>query len=149
MSIQDPKALTSLLQDYGSADGLRKIVRQAQRLLATDQIIAAFLPENLQSHCQTAQVTATAITIIVDSAAWLTHLRYLKPQLLQQLKTQPQCVNLKDIIFRIQPQQMVEAVKIPPTHSHRLSADSKELLRSTAEAIHHRELKTALLKLAS
>ncbi len=148
MTIVDPKAVNNLLQDYGSSD-LRKIVRQAQRLLAMNQIIIPFLPVNLRSHCQTAQITATSLTLIVDSAAWLTHLRYLKPQLLEQLKTQPQCVNLKEIIFRIQPSQNASPEKVEPTKPRELSTDNKELLRSTASIVNDPLLKKALLKMAS
>lgn len=148
MTIVDPKAVNNLLRDYGGSD-LRKIVRQAQRLLSMDQIVAPFLPQNLRSHCQTAQITATSLTLIVDSAAWLTHLRYLKPQLLEQLKSQPQCVHLKEIIFRIQPTQNAGPEKVAPPKPRKLSTDNKELLRSTASIVNDPLLKKALEKLAS
>ena len=110
---KDPVAMDNLLRDYGDS-GLRKIVRQAQRLLAMNQILEQCLPENLRPHCQVGQMNATELTILVDSAAWLTHLRFFKPALIQQLKKHPQCAYLKDIQFRIQPEQAPERQKQIP-----------------------------------
>jgi hypothetical protein len=144
---RDPKALGSLLRDYGDS-GLRKIVRQAQRLLAMQQILQQCLPENLQPHCHVAQATATHLTVLVDGAAWLTHLRYFKPQLLQRLKTHPQCHYVQDVHCRIQPTQWQKASPEKPPLGSQLSAENKKLLQSTAETVSNPLLKRALAKLA-
>ena len=138
----------NLLRDYGESN-LRRIVRQAQRLLAMDKIFKECLPENIRPHCHLAQITATELTLLVDGAAWLTHLRYLKPQLLQQLKTHPQCAYLKEIQYRIQPaQKWGEKAEPAPVMRH-LSTENKELLQSTAAMVSNPQLKKALLKLSA
>lgn len=148
--IKDPHTLNDLLQDHGDS-GLRKIVRQAQRLLALEPLLDQYVPLHLRPHCRIAHTTATHWTLIVDGAAWLTHLRYLKPQLLQQLKSHPQCTYLQDIQFKLQYAQfgMKNAEKTKPVLApHPLSAENKALLRATAESMVEPALKQALLRLA-
>lgn len=146
-NIKDPQTMGRLLDDYGDS-GLRKIVRQAQRLLAMDHILKSCLPENLRPHCQVAQATATELTLGVASAAWLTHLRYLKPQLLQQLQKHPQCAYVRDVQFKIQPAaSLAEKKPVPPPPAY-ISAENKELLHSIAETVSHPLLKKSLLKLS-
>jgi len=146
--IRDPKSVHTLLQDKGGSD-LRKIIRQAQRLLSMNTMLDNYLPDELKSHCQVAQITPTTWTLIVDSAAWLTHLRYLKPELLRQLKKHPQCAHLKELQYRIQPAQRLpekkEAINIP----RQLSAEAKHAINQTAEDVSNPLLKRALKKLAS
>lgn len=148
MKEKDPQNVNGLLQDFGDS-GLRKIVRQAQRLAAMDRIMAACLPPNLAPHCHTAQVTATELILMIDSAAWMTHLRYIKPQLLQQLKKHPQCAYLQEIQLRIQPGQTLPDKTDPTPIPKKISADTCELLRTTAESVENPLLKKALIKLAS
>lgn len=144
---QDPLSMENLLQDYGDS-GLRKIVRQAQRLLAINQVLKPYLPENCRPHCQVAQATATELTIQVDGAAWLMQLRYLKPQLLAQLKQHPQCAYLIDLQYRIEPARHIEE-KITQRVNGKLSKENKELLQDTAETVSNPLLKRALMKLSS
>lgn len=143
----DPKNLNQLLEDYGD-HSLRTIVRQSHRLQALDQLIQSCLPDNLGEHCQAAHITATTLTLIIDSAAWLTRLRYLKPQLLEQLRQHPQCVYLREINFKIHPTKILEQPENPEPKRIELSLGAKELLRSTADGLNHPLLKKSLLKLA-
>jgi hypothetical protein len=145
---KDPIGLKTLLQDYGDSS-LRRIVRQAQRLLAIDKIFKEYLPENLRVHCQVAQVSATELTIFVDSAAWLTQLRYCKQPLLLQLKKNPQCAYVQNLQYRIQPAQNLPAEVTPALKPKSLSEENKNLLKETAESISHPRLKKALLKLGA
>lgn len=144
---KDPKNIRNLLRDHGESS-LRGIVRQVHRLQIIDKILKPCLPENLRPHCYAAKMTATHLTVLVDSAAWLTHLRYCKPQLLQQLKKNPQCAYLQDIQFRIQPLQTIEVKTTDPAPHKPLSAENKELLQTAAEGISNPLLKKALLKLS-
>ncbi len=144
---KDPKNIGNLLRDHGESS-LRGIVRQVQRLQVIDKILKPCLPENLRPHCHAARMTATHLTILVDSAAWLTHLRYCKQQLLQQLKKNPQCAYLQDLQFRIQPLKAVEVKTQDPAPRILLSAENKELLQSAAEEVSNPLLKKALLKLS-
>lgn len=145
-TVKDPHALNDLLRDYGDS-GLRKIVRQAQRLLALEPLLDQYLPQNLRPHCRLAHTTATEWVIIVDAAAWAMHLRYLKPKLLQQLKQHPSCAYLKEIQFKIQPSQLAAEKTEPPPPPRSLSAENKEILRTTAEMVTDPALKQALSRL--
>jgi hypothetical protein len=147
MSSPDPQKIHNLLSDYGDS-GLRKIVRQTQRLQAADSIVKKCLPENLRDHCQVADISATQLTLVVHSAAWLTPLRYGQQALLQQLKKHPQFNYLQTIQLRIQPIQNNSPKTEKPAAPRLLSTATKELIKSTAETITHPELKKALLKLS-
>lgn len=144
---KDPQKLALLLKDYGDS-GLRKIVRHTQRLSALNQILAQCLPENLRAHCQVGQFSVTEITILVESAAWLTHLRYLKSQILQSLKKQPQCNYLQEVHFRIKLSELIKEQSQVKQISQKMSADNKELLQNVAETVENLALKAALLRLA-
>jgi hypothetical protein len=143
---KDPKKMLNLLADQGDS-GLRKIVRQAQRLSAINKIVQPYLPENCQPHCRVAQITPMELTIAVDSAVWLMPLRYIKSQLIQQLRQHPQFAYLRDIQYRILPTQTIEK-KITPLQKQTLSPENKKLLQMTAETVNHPLLKRALTKLA-
>lgn len=147
MSINDdPQKMQRLLDDQGDG-GLRKIIRQAYRLTAMNRIVQNYLPENCKPHCRVAQITPLELTLAVDSAAWLMPLRYIKSQLIQQLRQHPQCAYLRDIQYRILPAQIVEE-KIPLTTPRALSAETKALLNMTADSVKDPSLKRALRKLS-
>jgi len=146
---QDPEAVTALLQDYGDKGGLRKIVRQAHRLLALDPLLKQCLPENLRPHCQIAQFATTKLTLLIDSAAWLTYLRPFIPQLLTRLKQHPQFAYLSDIQTRIQPAYIIPPPIEKKPVAAQLSEENKQLLQSIAETISNPSLKKALIKLSS
>ena len=142
---KDPKKMQNLLDQDDS--GLRKIVRQAQRLSAVNRIVQTCLPENCRPHCRVAQITPSELTLAVASAAWLMPLRYVKSQLIQQLRQHPQCAYLRDIQFRILPTQIIEEKTTPPELGT-LSPENQELLQMTAENVSHPLLKRSLKKLA-
>lgn len=145
---KDPQNIRNLLSDFGD-NCLRKIVRHAQRFQSADKIVKQFLPVKLHAHCQVAYLDPSQLTLAVDSAAWLTHLRYAQQTLLRQLKQQPQFVNLQTIQLRILPLPPSSPVKIPATivPPQPLSVSTKELIKSSADSVTHPELKKALLKL--
>lgn len=142
---QDPKKMHNLLDDRGDS-GLRKIVRQAQKLAAMNRIVQTYLPENCQPHCRVAQISPLELILAVDSAAWLMPLRYIKAQLIQQLRQHPQFAYLRDIQYRILPTQIIEE-KTTTLQPQTLSPENKKLLQMTAAAIQHPLLKRALTKL--
>ena len=146
MTQKDPRKMQNLLADHGGGE-LRKIVRQAQKLTAMNQIVQPYLPENCQPHCRVAQITPMELTIAVNSATWLMPLRYIKAQLIQQLRQHPQFAYLRDIQYRIMPTQIIEE-KITPPQTQTLSPENKDLLKMTAETVAHPLLKRALSKLS-
>ena len=73
--------------------------------------------------------------------------RYIKSQLIQQLRQHPQFAYLRDIQYRILPTQTIEK-KITPLQKQTLSPENKKLLQMTAETVNHPLLKRALTKLA-
>ncbi len=146
-TLKDPQNISHLLSDFGDSS-LRRIVRHAQRFQAADKIVKQFLPANLHAHCQVVHLDPSQLTLAVDSAAWLTHIRYAQQNLLHQLKKQPQFVNLQNIQLKISPIPPISLKKPEPLlPSRQLSDNTKEIIRANAEAVAHPELRKALLKL--
>ncbi len=146
---KDPQNIRDLLSDFGDS-GLRKLVRHAQRFRSADKIVKQFLPAHLHGHCQVAHLDTSQLTLTVDSAAWLTQLRYAQQTLLQQLKKQPQFIHLQTIQLRVMPlppQIPFKETQGLVSSSRRLSNNTKELIKTSADSISHPALKKALLKL--
>ncbi len=147
MTALDPMPIPLLLSDYGDSE-LRKIVRHVQRLVNMNKILSNHLPANLIPHCQIGQFNVTLLILLVDSAAWLMTLRYLKTDLLKKLKSEPSCIHLQDIQFRIQPLQKISPAIENPVEKRKISKENSHLLISTANEVVNPLLKKALLRLA-
>lgn len=103
------------------------------------------LDSSLAVHVQAANLRNNRLVIQADSAAWATRLRYLAPQLLSCLRSQPQLAQLVQLEVRIAPQTQVPIV---PPRPMRLSASNARLLEATAECTQHAALRAALKRLS-
>jgi len=96
----DPKPLGDLLR----SSPLQYLVKKAREIVSTDEAIHRLLPEGLAPHCRTINVTPNHIIVIhVDSAIWATRLRYLVPDLLDQLHENSSFSHISDIHCRVNP----------------------------------------------
>ncbi|MBS0351020.1 MAG: DUF721 domain-containing protein [Proteobacteria bacterium] len=146
--MKDPLSLSTLFQDNEKSE-LQKIIRHTKRLSAVNHIVQACLPEKLKDHCQVSEFKTTELTILVDGAAWLMQIRFIKPALLNQLKKNPQCAYLQEINLKVFPNYLKLQSPEPHLHPTILSSQTRHLLQITAESIEHPLLKRALLKLIS
>jgi hypothetical protein len=145
---KDPQAINSLLQD-NEKSGLQKIIRHTKRLSAVNQILQACLPEKLKDHCQVSEFKTTELTILVDAAAWLMQIRFIKSTLVSQLKRHPQCAYLQEINLKVFPHSLKPQQPEQNLHPIPISPQTRNLLQNTAESIENPLLKRALLKLSN
>ncbi len=97
----DPKPLEDLLE----RSPLKYLVMKARQILAADETLYRLLPAELASHCRTMNVTTSTVIIEVDSAVWGTRLRYIVPELLEELQQDPRFNQVTDIYCRVRPMQ--------------------------------------------
>jgi len=119
-------------------------LRREQRLLKQAR---RALPPRLRGHCLCATVADEQLTLVTDSAAWATPLRFMAPEVLKALaKAYP---GLRECRVRIRPAGATggtPARYLPPP---RLSPEAVDHLRSAAETLADPELAAAFRRLAT
>ena len=78
---------------------LPKLVDKAQQLSKFDRLFRSFFDAALARHCHLAELTATEAVVVADSSAWAMRLRYAIPDILKNVKTQPEFKELKKIRY--------------------------------------------------
>ena len=117
--------------------------------MALNKLNALWQAENsaeLVQHSRVANFRDNCLVIEVDNAAWVTRLRYLLPDLTQQLVKHSALKTLKKIEWYIQPRFHPPAESKPATPV--LAAASAQLLQTAAESIKVKALQTALFRLS-
>ena len=83
------------------------------------------LPENLQKHCFVVNYRQGVLILHIDAATWGTQLRYLLPDLLQQLRKDKQFAQLSSIEYKVRPQDTTIEKHLPKAT---LSSKNKQTL---------------------
>ncbi len=117
--------------------------RLASQLRLAEQVRSC-LPAPLDKQLQAAVLNAATLVLFVDSPVWASRLRYQSPALLRQLRASG--INVDQIQTRIVPARQGQRKR--PRQPARLSEQSAESLRQTAEAIGEGELGEALRRLS-
>jgi hypothetical protein len=140
------KTLTCILQqDPQSILGF--IQKKVMELNQLNEIWRTENTADLAQHSRIANFRDSCLVIEVDNAAWATRLRYLLPDLKQQLMKHAALKNLKKIEWYIQPHfhPISQPSKLPPV----LSNNSTQLLKNTALNIKTSPLQESLMRLAN
>lgn len=137
----------SLLSEVLAARGpqLAALAAEAQRLEALRRRLLHVLPAETAPHCLGADLKDGALTLYMDSGAWIATLRYRHRELLAAVQ---QCLGKPCHIlgFKVLPDPLPG---VPPKPAPKvLSADTQQLLASTAAGIDDRLLADALRRLA-
>ena len=66
---------------------LQRLLCQASNQEAWTAQLQAVVPEALRAHCRVSDVTGARATVVCSNAAVATRMRFLAPQLLEQLNT--------------------------------------------------------------
>jgi hypothetical protein len=127
----------------------RSLASLGERLSAQQALlerIRPLLPAPLEDHCVWAILRDSDLTLLVDSPAWANRLRYLVPQLKQQLLRhglQVRNIRIKVTILRGDAGRRTRHRKANP-----LSRANAELLDCVARGIEDEGLRNALLRLS-
>ena len=126
------KKLTTLLNSgRGTLSILHRKVAQLDKLTA---LLKNNLSEPLRHHCQVANFRDNCLVIMTDSAAWATQIRYLTPELLEQLQRYPELKYVRTLRCYIDPISMPSVSPQTTIQRDPLSAENIQLLDSMGNA---------------
>lgn len=111
---------------------LPELVGKAQKLSQIDKLFRSFLDASLAQHCHLADISVTEAVVITDSSAWAMRLRYAIPDILKNVKTQPEFKNLKKIRYSVSPNQNLPT---PKKVKVKISAESEKLWKEVLEQL--------------
>lgn len=125
---------------------LAKVCQQAIQLEGLKEKIAAFLPAPLKSQVQVASFNKGTLNLLVSNATWAASLRYLLPELRDQLRSKAglyQLIALKISVELPKQKQITQAIKKPKLLSSKACLNIKDSVKELS----YSPLKEALLKL--
>ena len=132
----------------GKKGEVEHLVTQTNELKRLTRLLQAELNPSLAPHCHVARLTPPQLTIVVDSPAWSTRLRFQSPALLRQLTRKHQIFQgVTHIEIKIYPARLQR--RAPPSAPRHISPDAATVITDMAGSIDDPGLKQALLRLAS
>ena len=104
-----------------------QLVKKTQNTKELAFIFRNILDPSLAKNCQFANLDGSVVTVTVKNAAWATRLRYAIPDMVKNLKTQPEFAKVKTIRYLIQTTNAPTTKKKP----RKLSSDNEILWQNT------------------
>lgn len=126
--------------------GLQTLANQVSHIQHLQTLVEASLDSTLKNHCQVARFEDNTLTLVTDSSAFASRLRYLQPLLIESLKKCNEFNMIANIRVIISP---IPSPKPKPTLDRQITPEAAQSLVDTANSCQSEELKAALLKLAS
>jgi hypothetical protein len=129
------------------SDALRDLLQKAGALQRINQQVGAYIGKPLNEHVFLANIRNDTAVVMADSAAWLTRVRYLAPQLLMFFQQEPSLKNLHvtKIEFKVRPPEQSQQTARPPLT---ISQHSAHFLSQTADTFSDPKLRDAIRRLA-
>ncbi len=136
--------ISSLLNSDNS--DLKSLVKKAQAIHDLGQKLQSLVEPALKSRFTLANINNGVATLITDSSAWATRLRYNIPAILDILNNELKLKTVKTIRIKVKPSSLEKNA----AHNNRfsISGTSADFLKLTAENIGDREIRDCLLKIA-
>lgn len=126
---------------------LAKIYQQSLQTANLTKKIQQFLPEFLHIHCKVGSFYEGTLIILTTNSGYASQLRFLLPELRDNLRTNAGLYQLSNIKIKIEvPQKTLikkKAVK------RKLSEKTKAIIYDLAMQCEHTPLKEALIKLST
>ena len=132
----------------GKKGEVEHLVTQTRELKQLTRLLQAELDPSLAPHCHIARLTPPQLTIVVDSPAWSTRLRFQSTSLLRQLAKKHHVFHgVTNVEIKIYPARLQR--RAPPSVPRHISPAAAALITDMANSIDDSGLKQALLRLAS
>ena len=147
--MKSSRKLDKVFQD--AHDELAILVTRTRLLQRLTRLMREQLDENLAPHCYIGNLESTYLTILVDSAAWASRLRFESSQLPDRLRNvHPAFARLQHIKIKIITELYGEQPTADPTSAKRphLNAENANIINSLADSIDDAALQDALHRLA-
>jgi len=115
---------------------LSKMLDKAHGLSKLSNLFANLLSSDLRNHCQLAKIENDELTVMVDGSIWASKLRYAIPDILKDLRTQPEFKSIKKIIYRVSASQSaVSLLEKTKTSKPEFSKENAALLKQLKEKL--------------
>lgn len=124
---------------------LGKLLAQTEHLQNINRVFHAYLPGHLRTHAMITKMSAKSWIIQTDSSAWATRLRYVLPNLQQQLRDHLK-QEVPPLTVHIRPGNTVHTAN--EMHRPEITAETARLLKGTAQDLGNSRLGEALLRLS-
>lgn len=98
-------------------DRLINIQKQASKLRELQQITLQYLPIEMQAHCKVASFADGCLIINVDDAVWASQLRFILPEIRDNLRKNHNLYQLSNIKIAIHREYQNTLIKKPNTAS--------------------------------
>lgn len=104
-----------------------KLVKRTHYTKELAFVFRNILDPSLAKNCQFANLDGSVVTVTVKNPAWATRLRYAIPDIIKNLRTQPEFAKVKTIRYLIQTSGSPTTKKKPK----KLSRDNEILWQNT------------------
>ena len=140
------KTIGEILKKNNSS--LSKLIGKSQRTRDLASVFQSMLDADLAKNCKFANLDDSVITITVKNAAWATRIRFAIPDLLKNLRTQPEFKKVTNIRYLVNHHQInnkQDQNKKKPKKA-RLSVDNEILWQETLSRLKKNRESRALIK---
>lgn len=125
---------------------MARLLNQASARDAWTAQLRAFLPGELGSSCQVANVRDHLMAVHICNAAWATRFRFLIPDLLPRLNQLADFAAVREIRIRVAP--VADLASAHHAHAVERAPPDAEVLSALADTLEYGDLKDAILRLA-
>jgi len=113
----------------------QKLITKAHQLTQLNRLFKSLLDPNLAKHCNLAKLEKDQMTVIADNSAWATKLRFSIPDILKNLRIQPEFKMVKTIKFSV----ATAETKTPNLAKQKHSTKSAELWKETIKTLKNKK----------
>lgn len=95
------KTISEILENNTT---LAKLIKKTQSTKNLATIFKSMLDVNLTKNCTFANFEGTVLTVLVTNPSWATKLRYAIPDIIKNLRTQPEFATITNIRYIVDQQ---------------------------------------------
>lgn len=138
-----PLKITEILSaDTGH---LVQLYSHTRELSALEKKLCSYLPASLRDHVRVANYDEKSLSLCTDNAAWATRLRFKIPDILNIARNKCMLDSIQTVRISVAPTEKETSNR---RQAPRLTSETAQLLRSTAESLSDPDLRQALLQLS-
>jgi len=141
---KNPKHVTRLLNTQNK--NLANLISQASRLAQIKIIVNQSLDYDISDHFMVSTLKNQKLTIVADSPAWATRLRYVQNKILERFKHYSFTQDIRSISVKVRPIEFSSNKPPPISRKVFLSAASASIMREHIEAISDPNLQSSLMR---
>lgn len=139
-----PKSIADIVS---SSPIIKELRQEAKKLEHMQMFISSFVDAELMKKITIGAVGTDFIVLIADSPAWAAKIRYIVPQILENLNARAEYAAVNTIRIRTQKHDRPPPI-LPTPHRLTLGSEAASALKETANSIEDDEIAKALKRLS-